>query len=123
MKLYIIRGLPGTGKSTLAADLNCCICEADNYFLTDEGYNFDPTKLGEAHQQCFELCKMLMETGTSRIAVSNTSSRHWEYAPYLALAMEMGYQVVEITLTGEIFNNTHNVPNDTIEAMKQRWER
>jgi hypothetical protein len=55
--LYIIRGLPGSGKTTEAKRLaaenpdNFKIYEADDYFLdaTSGIYNFDATKLQEAH--------------------------------------------------------------------------
>ena len=32
MKLYLVRGLPGSGKSTRASHLGVEVCEADQYF-------------------------------------------------------------------------------------------
>lgn len=56
-KLLIIRGIPGTGKSTLAHKLVCdgeyrAFFEADQYFMTESGYDFDPSKLHAAHAFC-----------------------------------------------------------------------
>lgn len=122
--LYIIRGLPGSGKTTLAKKLaGTNVCEADNYFTNDrEEYNFDASKLSEAHYHCKVMCRLLMEEQEENIAVSNTSSMRWEFAEYVAMAQEHGYRIVEITLTGDTYANTHNVPESTIEAMKTRWE-
>ena len=123
--LYIIRGLPGSGKTTLARQLaGANVCEADEFF-TDESYNyrFDPKDLKWAHIYCQNKCKALMESNIELIAVSNTGSRRWEFAPYIELARLNDYRVVEITLTGDTYANIHEVPSDTIEAMKARWEK
>lgn len=123
--LYVIRGLPGSGKTTLARQLaGSNVCEADEFF-TDESYEykFDPKDLKWAHIYCQNKCKDLMESNVESVAVSNTSSRRWEFAPYIELAQVNGYRVVEITITGDLHENTHDVPADAIGAMKARWER
>jgi len=49
--LYIVRGIPGSGKSTFAKTLGGNHYEADMYFIGESGnYNFDPTKIKDAHQ-------------------------------------------------------------------------
>jgi predicted kinase len=121
--LYIIRGLPGSGKTTLARELNACVCEADDYFMDQDDYIFDATKLSQAHEWCRNSVKTAMLEGYNNIAVSNTFSRKWEFQPYIDLAKEYGYRVTEITLSGELHENIHNVPAEAIEAMRQRWER
>ena len=57
-KLYIVRGIPGSGKSTFAKKLLQQgkvqqHLEADE-FMTDKNgdYKFDPTILQKCHQQC-----------------------------------------------------------------------
>ena len=59
--LYILRGVPGCGKSTLASHLvdENCVFEADKFFINSEGnYNFDSRKLPFAHKWC----QLLVET-------------------------------------------------------------
>ena len=44
--LYIVRGIPGSGKTTFAKSLNCPVFEADMFFVNSQGiYNFDYTKI------------------------------------------------------------------------------
>lgn len=123
--LYIIRGLPGSGKTTLAKQLaGVNVCEADEFFTTPSGnYKFDASDLAFAHLYCQNKCKDLMDRGKEIIAVSNTSSRRWEFAEYIRLAQMNYYRIVEITMTGEMYPNIHGVPEDRIEAMKERWEK
>lgn len=40
--LYIIRGIPGAGKSSFAKSLECPYFEADMYFI-------DPINVGDSH--------------------------------------------------------------------------
>jgi len=121
--LYIIRGLPGSGKSTLANELTPWVCEADNFFLTSNGeYKFDAEKLPEAHARCKMMCEAYMKFEYARIAVSNTSSQHWEFEPYIKLAQMYGYRITEITLTGDTYGSVHNVPDEAVLRMKGRWQ-
>ncbi len=59
-KLLIIRGCPSAGKTTLAQSLTREHYEADMFFERGNGYEFDPTKLREAHQWCRDLVMMAM---------------------------------------------------------------
>lgn len=120
--LYIIRGMPGTGKSTLAHKLTDTVFEADQYFETPSGYVFEPVKLPDAHAQCQFGVHGAMERGVEVIAVSNTFSQKWEYAPYLLFARSHGYRVVELTMTGSSYGSVHNVPEETLQKMRNRWE-
>ncbi|KAJ3328846.1 hypothetical protein HDU91_004009, partial [Kappamyces sp. JEL0680] len=56
--LYIVRGLPGSGKSTMVQAMTAglppdsfVVLATDDYFLdSDNNYDFDSSLLGEAHQ-------------------------------------------------------------------------
>lgn len=120
--LYIIRGLPGSGKSSLARSL--CgqnFHEADQYFMDGGVYKFDPTKLKEAHTWCLDQVRKSLEFGLQRVGVSNTFTQAWEMAPYRALAQEFGYSVFVVACENN-FGNVHGVPEEAIERMAKRWE-
>ena len=123
-ELYILRGLPGSGKSTLAESLGGYHLEADMYFTGDDGeYNFDSTKLPEAHKWCQGMVEELMEEDVERIVVSNTSTQKWEMDPYFDLAEENGYTVFSLIVENRHGgDNIHGVPSESIERMKNRFE-
>jgi adenylate kinase family enzyme len=57
--LTLVRGLPGSGKSTFANTITneFSVCEADKFFYDKEGnYNFDATKLRYAQRYLSEGC-------------------------------------------------------------------
>lgn len=121
--LYIIRGLPGSGKSTLANKLApSASCEADDYFTSQGGeYNFDASKLDNAHTVCKEQVKEHMIVDKEFIAVANTFSQIWEMVPYFLLAVKHDYTINVIECQNE-FESTHDVPEHTIDRMRDRWE-
>lgn len=124
--LYIIRGLPGSGKTTMANELvgHYAYCEADQFFTSQDGsYHYDKEKIREAHEWCKNQVKALMILNQYKIAVSNTFVKRWEIQPYVALAQQYGYRIVEITMSGDTYANLHNVPEETIQRMKANWEK
>lgn len=119
MKLTLVRGIPGSGKSTYARGLGIPDhYEADMWFAERGG--FDPAKLNEAHAWCFEKAKEAMDSGRS-VVVSNTFIRRWEMQRYIAYAESLGIPVEEIVMTGD-YGSVHNVPEYTIERMRQNFE-
>ena len=153
LSLYIIRGLPGSGKSTLAHSLvgDGNYFEADMYFTDPKTgkYNFDHTKLREAHAWCLDRVQEAMRSRymTFRdnhpwdpaageiitrgigdylsVAVSNTFSQAWEVAPYVALCNLAEFKddwSVNLIEMRNSFGSTHDVPEESIEKMRGRWE-
>ena len=128
--LYIVRGLPGSVKSTFAKSLNCPYFEADMFFMKDEVYTFDGGKIKIAHswcqQQVEEAMKFNEETkglDNSEIAVSNTFTQEWEMEPYIKLAEKYGYNVFSLVVENRHGGkNTHGVPEEKLEIMKNRFE-
>lgn len=124
--LYLIRGIPGSGKTHLAKQIRCesgaKMFAADDYFTDETGqYNYIREELALAHAQCQFSCNKAMREGGGDVIVHNTFTQHAEMQPYLTLAEKHGYEVVEITVKSS-FKNTHGVPDETIERMKARWE-
>lgn len=56
--VFIMRGVSGSGKSTIAKELaypEGVIHSTDDYFYNEAGeYKFDPTKLSEYHEKNFQ---------------------------------------------------------------------
>ena len=122
--LYIVRGVPGSGKTTLAKQLTANVFEADHYFYDNEGnYNFIPSEIKEAHKECQQFVGFAMESNIQKIAVSNTFTQEWEMEPYLELAKKHSYKVFTIVVENRHGGvNQHGVPEDKVEQMKNRFE-
>jgi len=127
--LYLLRGLPGSGKSTLSEQLGGSHFETDKYFVGENGeYNFDGSKLKEAHQWCQDSVANAMvlnhTTGENEtIVISNTFTQEWEMKPYMDMAKNWGYRVFTIIVENRHGGvNQHGVPDEKLQQMKNRFE-
>ena len=127
-ELILVRGIPGSGKSTLARSL-CNLpdnvmarhYEADMYFENEHGnYNFDVTKLHQAHTWCHNKTREALEQNRT-VVVSNTFTTKKELKPYFDMAREFGIVTI-VYLAQNQFNNVHNVPADKLQAMRHRFQ-
>lgn len=132
-KVIIMRGCSGSGKSTYAATslikhlVPTTICSADHFWVDKEGnYNFDPTKLNEAHAECYQHFVRALENETHLVIVDNTNTTLAEIAPYLTHAKYMNYEVEIVRCTCNwktaAKRNIHNVPKKSIESMYKRMQ-
>lgn len=161
--LILIRGLPGSGKTTKAkqmcskmylrtSDLNLLPdilvdkCEradynyyeltnevcADDYLMVDGKYEFNRFKLGYAHQNCVKCADALMSLIDDNpfesdydlnheVIVHNTFTTKKEMKPYYELAEKHNWQIKEIICDGN-YGSIHDVPEETMEKMKNRFE-
>lgn len=119
--LILIRGLPGSGKSTMAKMFaGFEHCETDEWFMRDGEYCFAPMQLAEAHQWCQEKVLDALRGGAD-VVVSNTFVKRWEMQPYINMAEDLGVELKILTATGD-FQNTHGVPAEVLERMRANWE-
>ena len=122
-ELFLLRGLPGSGKSTLAESLGGSHMEADKYFTYEGKYEFDVTKLKDAHDWCQNAVRVFMENKSKRVVVSNTFTQEWEMTPYFELAEKHGYKVYSLICENRHGGvNEHGVPEDKLKLMKNRFE-
>lgn len=116
-EIVLIRGLPGSGKSTRAKAMSGYKhIEADMYFQRDGEYRHDKNKIQLAHAWCLAEAKAALENGEN-VVVANTFTCQWEMKPYI----DLGYSFRIEIATGS-FQNIHGVPAATIEKMRIRWE-
>ena len=125
MMLVLIRGLPGSGKSTMAKALQQAgfeWFEADSYHLNDEGdYCYSPANVRAAHEWCQRETFKALANG-KRVVVSNTFTRRFEMEPYFEMAKTFGIEPNILEATGN-WPNVHGVPAEVVEKMRQRWEK
>lgn len=132
--LVLMRGLPGSGKTTLA--LKMCgatgvILSADHFFYQDGRYSFDKARLSEAHEWNKRRAKQAMQEGHTPVIIDNTNVEVWEMMPYVALALRSKYHVCMLEPdTPWKFDarqlaqkNMHGVARRTIDSMLERYDR
>ena len=139
--MVIMRGCPGSGKSYLAKmivdksypsnpNYKQHIFSADEFFMINGVYCYEPLKLDDAHRFCQNNVMTKAREGYSPIIIDNTNMRLWEMDVYLKIGAENGYQlhIMEpltpwrnspVTLAKK---NVHNVPEDKIRNMLKNYE-
>lgn len=129
--LILVRGLPGSGKSTLSNIIlkwpstgKPDVLSADDFFMNENGdYLFNGSKLKEAHHDCQNRCALKMRNGVDRIVVANTFTEEWEMEPYFEIAKMYNYRVHTIVVENRHKSqNIHNVPKDKLREMKKRFK-
>lgn len=129
-KLTLVRGLPGSGKTTWAFEYkkrslyDPFAIAADDYFVRPDGtYDWNPKLLGLAHGWCKEGAGIYLKEGID-VVVHNTFTTLREMEPYLKMNDSVEVYHIESGLTDKelAVRNTHNVPVEAIAKMRARWE-
>jgi hypothetical protein len=136
----ILRGVPGSGKTTLARHLAAArrprgarapsLHSADDFFETAAGgYQFDPARLEAAHGACFRgfveaLRGADMAAGGLVAVVHNTGGSAWEVEPYRAAAIAYGAAPLivrlDVPLEVAFARQAHGVPLEAAKGIGAR---
>jgi predicted kinase len=134
--IILMRGAPGSGKSTRAEQLvmqyaehqcEAVVISTDDYFMAGSQYLFDPAAIAQAHPWNQRRCEKLMKAGVPIIIIDNTNTQLWEMREYVKLAGLNGYaiQFEEMPFAAASVlaeRNKHGVPVTAIQSMLSRWE-
>lgn len=132
-KIVILRGLPGSGKSTKVMERypDAVVCSADNYFINplDGVYRYNPERIGDAHKWCRFNAIAAADASAPVIVVDNTNIKYSDFRAYLEIAEAYGYEVELVESDTEwkwdvdecAKRNVHGVPREAIQRMKDRW--
>jgi len=133
--MILVRGLSGSGKTTIAdlivgEDESRISISVDDYFYSDDDeYEFDVSKLVDAHNWCKQEVETCLTQGYEVVVVHNTFTRRFELEKYLSLAINYGYRIHVISLFDNGLTDlqlakqcVHNVPISNIKVQRRRWE-
>ena len=123
-RLVLVRGLPGSGKSTIArtlAQIGYDHVEADMFFERDGTYVYDSARIKDAHAWCQQRTNDLLACGNP-VVVANTFTQHWEMHLYKRMSWAHAAEYPTVIVARGDYGSIHNVPREAIERMKARWE-
>ncbi len=127
--LILLRGLPGSGKTTLAKLLSeegkYPYYSVDDYFTDTKtcNYNFDFKNNHLAYKQCEEHTKAAMKKLVPKIIVHNTFTMDWELETYFKLAAEFMYTIFVATVERyHEHSNIHEVSNEQLQKMAEKYK-
>lgn len=134
-RVIIMRGIPGSGKSHHAAAISSrakqfgkpvTVVSADDFFVEDGEYLFDPRRIGQAHADCMRRFLIALKSGVEVVIVDNTNIHLWEYDHYMQAADLACYGVeimeAKADVTTCIARNIHGVPAEVIGRMACEYE-
>lgn len=125
-KLILVRGHPGSGKTTFAQILQERIggklVSTDDQFMKNGRYEFDPKLLPTNHRIARSMTRILLrDPNCEHVIVHNTFTKLWELNQYIEIAEQENADFMVFRCLGD-FKNVHGVPEKTVTRMKNKYE-
>lgn len=148
-RVYLLRGVSGSGKSTFAEKFlrplfhHFEVVSADRFFTNEKGeYSFDGSMLSAAHDQCYKNFEFHIQQMTqhafhesyyhdqprrSCLVVDNTNLEPYEMAPYMMKALSLGIEPEILTfnmlqdVNEHVLKNIHGIKEPTIQRQKEKF--
>ena len=128
---FIVRGVPGSGKSTtaqyLAGDVGI-VHAVDDLHIDEKGcFRWNDDRVEEYYQQNFDAFAKSCQTGVSVVVCDNINVTQAEYQKYVECAHAHGYitsvvSLKKLTPAEATQRNQHGVSITQIMDMYERWE-
>lgn len=124
-ELTIMRGLPGSGKTTIAKALietgqADVMFEADDFFTAPSGaYRRVDELLGQAHTECRKAARTALAEG-KRVIISNTSVRWSDMLVLLKLGYSFLAHINIYDCQGR-FPNIHGVDDEKMKELEAKY--
>jgi predicted kinase len=125
MKLILVRGVPGAGKSTygrkLADERGMVHLENDQFMYKEGVYSYSHALRKLAMHRCIDATQDALSEGKD-VVVTNCFLRRFSMQPYYFVARKLGAEIEEVVLDGG-FKNVHGVPDAIVKSMKVALEK
>lgn len=140
-RLYLMQGIPGSGKSTMAGwlvdhfqlnEVRVKHLSTDDWRYAEGMYVYDPETNKQFHTDCQKACVLAMQEHKEVIIVDNTNITQWQADPYIALARIYDYEisVMRVECDPEVAiqrqerrPEDRRVPAPVISSMYEQMER
>lgn len=134
MKIFIIKGTPGSGRTTLANELLTLykgigktveIIEANDFMINPETnkYEFVQENVSKSFSQCYVRFNELLENKTEVIIVTNINGHFSEYASYITRGRNNGYTVQVMSMENHHEGkSTIGIPDKFVVKMCRKFQ-